>query len=196
MRSLTSAFAITFFLALVGLGVYFAWSTTNAPNRRPISQPPGNLPHATFGTSTAHVGSSGGQELTSRDEQAGYSEDALHVYYQGQIVPLADPKSFHAVPNQGGGPPFYFEDSAHVYALGSVISDDPADFRVLGEVAQPASWGDLYAADKTHVFFFDEVIPGADPNSFVVFPKELVCGKVPCEAKDANHYYENNHVAD
>jgi hypothetical protein len=93
--------------------------------------------------------------------QFGYSRDANHAYYRVAILSDADVRTFKPI-----APP-YFKDAAHVYLGGATIKDaDPATFSLVS-----SSWfggGDALARDARHVFFGATLVPEANPKDVVV----------------------------
>lgn len=133
-----------------------------------------------------------------------YSKDGLGIYYLGQLAAGCDPKTF-AVINRDFG-----RDSRQVFAgSDALIGADPKSFQVLNEVYQKDAQNvycdkkilasdvtsievlsfEPYAKDSSKVFFYCEVIAGADRNSFTSLSRFA--------GKDARFgYYNGKQIAD
>lgn len=127
---------------------------------------------------------SGADPRTFSYLQFDYSRDATHVYYRTVTVSSADPRTFTSIDWQ------YFKDSAHVYLRGMPIRNaDPATFSLLSRNWYPE---DKLARDTGHVFFGANVVYGADPKDAVdlsgpywVSNKTIFCEGKPLKQADA-----------
>ena len=118
---------------------------------------------------------------------ADQARDNVHVYYRGAIIPGAAPKSFKSLDAEWGkdshaayyhlqpfkvcdpetfgfiwepGTSVWESDAQCVYSNGSKLPGaDPASFVAL------SLW---FGKDKTHVYYADKIIQGADPATFRV----------------------------
>lgn len=113
-------------------------------------------------------------------EHGEFAKDAKHVYWQGQVVEGCDAATFQLLPYR------FAKDSKRAYFCyqGSipplVLPDsDGKTFEVIG----PSSQGFGYAKDANHVYQGGNIIPGADPATFVVDPRD------PEKASDKNQLY-------
>lgn len=83
----------------------------------------------------------------------GYERDASNVYYDGQLIPGADPKTFKAVGVN------YSVDSKNAFFQTRIIPGaDVGTFETIHDYG--------FAKDKYRVYEMDKVIPGADPNTY------------------------------
>jgi hypothetical protein len=90
----------------------------------------------------------------------GYSRDANHVYYRAAILRGADIRTFSQIDH------LYFKDATHVYLNGAAIPDaDPTTFSLLGTTWW--WWGGALARDARHVFFGAAPVPEASPKDTV-----------------------------
>jgi hypothetical protein len=102
-------------------------------------------------------------------ESGEFAKDAKHVYWQGQVVEGGDAATFQFLQYRyakdlqrayfcydSGSPPLALPDS------------DAKTFEVIG----PSSQGFGYAKDAKQVYSGPNVIPGADPATFVVDPTD------------------------
>ena len=99
---------------------------------------------------------SGADPKTFSYLQFDYSRDTAHAYYRVAIVSGADPRTFTRIDDQ------YFKDSARVYLRGAAIKDaDPATFALLSKGWYPV---DRLVRDAGHVFFGSTVVHEASPE--------------------------------
>lgn len=102
-----------------------------------------------------------------------YAKDATHVFYDGVVVPGAEPGSFKALESGYAG------DAQRMYVDGKAIEGtkpvDAASFQVLNASGRRAK-------DKNHVYSDGYVVEGADPATFEL----LHYGHV---GRDKNDYY-------
>ncbi|HEX4191194.1 MAG TPA: DKNYY domain-containing protein [Marmoricola sp.] len=132
-------------------------------------------------------------------DQPDYSKDSGHVFLRDRVL-TTDTADFKFL---GSG---LTEDGAHVYdSGGSVLSDDPAHFKILSDAdhylfvedastvrvngnpikgADPATFGvdrGAYATDAHRAFYFDQTIPGVNLATLTVLAGPY--------ARDAEHAY-------
>ena len=122
-------------------------------------------------------------EITSIDKshkvfgETPYLTDDNHVYYKGEIINNADPKSFEIFDAYLSGNGFYAKDRSHVYFENNLISEaDPSTFVILGS----------YGKDKNFVFFKGKKIENSDGPTFEL--NGLEC----CIGKDKNYVYSGS----
>jgi hypothetical protein len=115
-------------------------------------------------------------------ESGEFAKDAKHVYWQGQVVEGGDAATFQFLQYR------YAKDSRRAYfcyASGSaplaLPGSDAATFVVIG----PSSQGFGYAKDAKQVYSGANVIPRADPGTFVVDPSD------PEKASDKLRHYHH-----
>lgn len=84
-----------------------------------------------------------------------YAKDQAHVWKKGSLIEAADPDSF--VPMQHP----YSRDKHHIFYNYKVLSDRPAEFRILGK---GIIW--QYATDGLYVYHGGGKIAEADPEYF------------------------------
>ena len=121
--------------------------------------------------------------LTSTINSA-YTKDVQNVYYIGNPVPGADVATFQVLATQSSPVP-WARDKNRIYCG---ASDGQTDVLENADHATFAPVDDSgYATDTTSVYAgCDEVIPGADPKTFVALdPYDMDGGY----AKDANHVW-------
>ena len=100
-----------------------------------------------------------------------YAKDAAYVYFDNKIVSAANLKTFAVIGQSGSvfnAGRSYAKDKKYVYVDGIVLSGaDPSTFMFIKTKA-----GELtnFAKDKKYVYSssIGEVVPGADPASFLV----------------------------
>ncbi len=107
-----------------------------------------------------------------------YGKDAKRAFYQGKIIPDADPASFALVPGRGANRNApYARDARRVYLEGAPLAGaDPASF-------QPDPRRAGLARDRRQVYLGRSVIRGADPASY-----EPLGGDAPI-GRDRRGYY-------
>ena len=105
-----------------------------------------------------------------------YAFDNTYVYYEGEVVKEANPKTFKPAEWQydSQNPGLYGVDDKHAYYKTNIVKDaDPKTFKVIWNVGAP---GDAlvedYASDKLHVYLNGKVIDNADPKTFHDFPEQ------------------------
>lgn len=93
--------------------------------------------------------------LNSYTEKNYYGLDKFHVYYEGNIIQGADPKTFVSVDHIS-----YTKDKNNVYYYGSiVIGADAKTFEI------PSSG---FPKDRNAVYYSGQRVTGADPGTFKV----------------------------
>ncbi|MGH2509957.1 MAG: DKNYY domain-containing protein [Ktedonobacteraceae bacterium] len=86
-----------------------------------------------------------------------YGWDALHAYYEGSIIPGADPHSFVPIGVN------YSKDAEHVYFGTSTVPDaDPQTIQPIDDYTS--------AKDKNHVYMYGKIMPGVNPATYVPPP--------------------------
>lgn len=93
-----------------------------------------------------------------------FGKDKDHVFWGGQITKY-DPSSFYVFPTG-----FYVKDKTGVYSLFPNFGNDPPKKL---KMADAGSFSEIhfdiygfYTKDKNHVYFNDEIITGANPETF------------------------------
>lgn len=118
------------------------------------------------------------REISWRTSADSYAKDAYHVYSGSYLLPDFDPVTFE---NLKSG---YIKDKSHVgiFGVGSgpVKAADASSFTVLGNG---------YAKDKKSIYYYGNVVDGADVDTF--FVNEKVRNDYSNFAKDKNYTYEN-----
>jgi len=102
-------------------------------------------------------------------ESGEFAKDVKHVYWQGEVVAGCDAATFQLLKFR------YAKDSAHAYfcyASGTPPLILPGSDATTFEVIGPSSEGFGYAKDAKQVYQGANVIPGADPATFVVDPND------------------------
>ncbi|MCW2734508.1 MAG: hypothetical protein JWR13_5324 [Mycobacterium sp.] len=106
---------------------------------------------------TVHVNGNpivGADPATFRVLRGGYAQDVGGIFYFTVRIADADAQSFEVLDGS------FAHDSRHAYRMGKPIPDaDGATFRVLNANFE-------CTADRTHAYYRDKVIVGADPRSF------------------------------
>lgn len=123
--------------------------------------------------------------ITNKGQQQGFFKDINHIYFNGKVVDNADPISFKVLYNPityVNWQYHYLADNNNVYYLNegtlNVLHDaDPKTFTPLKG---------LYAKDSDHVFYNDEILAKADPETFYIFDTPYPC------AKDENYVFVRN----
>jgi hypothetical protein len=125
-----------------------------------------------------------------------YGADRRHAFYEGRIIPGADPASFRPLAESE-----YAEDKEAVFYQGKKLGGaDPASFRILlwprevpptrrGAVylkRPPGENFSIYAADARHVWEQDRLMPDRDAATFTLLPMGY--------AKDKNGVYRNDRL--
>jgi hypothetical protein len=113
-------------------------------------------------------------------EAGEFAKDAKHVYWQGNIVEDCDPATFQLLEYRFAkdGKRAYFCYQGGIPPL-ALPNSDGRTFEVIG----PSSQGFGYAKDTHQVYQGGNIIPGADPATFVVDPSD------PEKASDKNQRY-------
>ena len=110
--------------------------------------------------------------LIGNDGQANtqYAKDKNSVFYQGKVIEGADPGSFQILSGYGvvvADYNSYAKDKNHLYYQGAIFSGvDPSTFTRIGSTNFMKTQNAVYANTDT-------IIPGADPQSFVVIANGL-----------------------
>ncbi len=176
-------------------------------------QPPGSLSNSGYYVRRTKVfyhpgfGLSAPFEVVDADHDSfvildgSYAMDEFHVFYGGSPIPDADPSTFELLASP------FSRDTRHVYASGTIFSDDPKNFEILAENltrdSQHVYWSgavisddpaDLvlvgswdyytYVKDSKSVFVNGGKIPNADPATFEVI--------VDAYSRDASHIFYFN----
>jgi hypothetical protein len=147
-----------------------------------------------------------------------------YVYLRGEIIPEADTESFIILEyfESGNEPDFYGKDKNFVFAAREIISNEPENFKLMGQgkyfydskdvydvhsrkalgadpqsftfLHKPDGSPSVYAADKSHVFYVDSYYPIIKQADLATF--EVLCAgdKPPYFAKDMHHYYYFNNI--
>jgi hypothetical protein len=125
-----------------------------------------------------------------------YGADRGHVFYEGKVVPGADPASFRPLAEYE-----YGADGSSVFYQGKKLEGaDPASFRILlwpreapgakpGSVYLKRPSGEnfsIYAADARHVWEQGRPMPGLDAATFALLPMDYT--------KDKNGVYRNDRL--
>jgi len=120
-------------------------------------------------------------------ESGEFAKDAKHVYCQGEVVEGCDAATFQFLQYR------YAKDSRSAYFCYASSSpplalpgSDAATFVVIG----PSSQGFGYAKDAKQVYSGANVIPGADPATFVVDPSD------PEKASDKHRHYHHGEAVE
>jgi hypothetical protein len=102
-----------------------------------------------------------------------YGKDVNHVYFEGHIVPEADPATFRLEKAFG-------VDKNHVFYNGVIMPDvDVPTFTT----QMPMH----FAKDKNRVYYCAQILPDVDLETFEVFPDSAY-------AQDKNHIYFMNEI--
>lgn len=115
-------------------------------------------------------------------ESGEFAKDAKQVYWQDRVVEGCDPATFQLLPYR------FAKDSQRAYfcyASGSPPLALPGSDAKTFEVIGPSSQGFGYAKDAKQVYQGANVIPGADPATFVVDPSD------PEKASDKHRRYQH-----
>lgn len=116
----------------------------------------------------------------SGGESGEFAKDAKHVYWRGQVVEGGDAATFQLLQYR------FAKDNQRAYfcyAHGSPPLALPDSNAKTFEVIGPSSQGFGYAKDAKQVYSGANVIPGADPATFVVDPSD------PEKASDKHRRY-------
>jgi hypothetical protein len=137
------------------------------------------------------------------DDSQVYARDQGQVYFNGHVIPDADPATFELLDSP------YSKDSRHVYVSGEIFTDDPVTFEIVsGNImrdAQHIYWSTsiisddptnlvvlggenyyTYLHDSTTVFVNGNPIPDADPASFEIIMDGY--------SRDASHIFYFNEI--
>jgi hypothetical protein len=130
-----------------------------------------------------------------------YAKDVTRVFYNGSPIPGADSATFELLASP------FSRDANHIYASGTIFSDDPENFEILDENlsrdSQHIYWSDkiisddpshlemmgswdyyTYIKDSKSVFVNGGVITAADPATFEVISDAY--------SRDASHVFYFN----
>ena len=124
----------------------------------------------------------------------GFYSDGLHIYTKDfEVFEDADPLSFRQLEGST-----WYVDKDHVWWLEKQVKEADAATIQLVHMYKYFNGSTLpsperYAKDKSHVFFDDSIIPGADPESFEVI--QFVEGG-PSAAFDKNRIYSGENSND
>ena len=163
-----------------------------------------------------------GDYHTFRTLNDSYAADAKYVYYQNKIVEGADPETF--VPLKGephygqdknrvyckargssirslnqlkhknmkdGLRNAFHTDGKTVYNPELMAMPEGTDFATIHKVERYRDW----YADSKHVYYENRLLPGANPQTFKVFPSHYVSeGHVTDNNKDIDYSHDGNHV--
>lgn len=103
--------------------------------------------------------------LDAKGRLSGYTHDCHHVYYGGDLVASADPRTFRVIYTDDAQS--YAIDRYHVFDQGYQLPGaDPRSFRVIMGSGEYAT---NYAEDAERVYFNDHIIIDADPTTFIVY---------------------------
>ena len=124
----------------------------------------------------------------------GFYSDGLHIYTKDfEVFEDADPLTFRQLEGST-----WYVDKDHVWWLEKQVKEADAAtiqlvhmYKYFNGTTLPAP--ERYAKDKSHVFFDDSIIPGADPESFEVI--QFVEGG-PSTAFDKNRIYSGENSND
>jgi hypothetical protein len=120
------------------------------------------------------------------DQPILYAKDNTHAYFDGAVIPHADPPTFIFIPT-GAYEQEYAKDIAHVYYHGDVIwGADPLTFKSFARQAYEGAGAGPYAVDAVHVFYGVARILEADLETF-----EVLSGNY---AKDKSHIFLNGEI--
>lgn len=129
-----------------------------------------------------------------RTNEGVYARDSHHVWYGTTLIPNADPETFSVIQQIYGGmlsETYLVKDKSHVFIIstrpdeGDDIKElpnaDPATFTLImgnpGWEKPYSSDGETglthYWKDKNQVYFYDKVLPLADPKSFTLLTGPL-----------------------
>lgn len=110
-----------------------------------------------------------------------WSKDAKHVYFNGDLIPLADPGTFTALNGR------YGKDKNRGFFMDKIFPN-------VNITTFTANFQDVwYAKDNNHVYNYGAVIAEADPQTFnVVFPDQNCGDNCVYRAYDKNHKYDYN----
>ncbi len=132
-------------------------------------------------------------------EGPSFAKDGNKVFFDDEVIPGADPGTFALVKLLDGIPTYYQKDARAVYFCGytcnpaivgggvptPVIGADPGTIQSL-----PSAPDISFAADHTHVYYYGQVVPDADPNTFALLCEPgSIYGPVCTYAKDSKHVY-------
>lgn len=121
-------------------------------------------------------------KLVSQDAQnfqhqgAGYSTDSSHVFFLGQSIEGADPKTWKSLGDKGA----YGHDDQRAFHDGKPLAGE-----VQLDSFEPLNY--YYSRDSRTVWYRDQVIEGADAPSFETDPENTQA------AKDKNQGYNQGH---
>jgi DKNYY family len=106
-----------------------------------------------------------------------YAKDANNVYFNDQTLENSDPNSFTVISPHYG----YAKDDKNVYEEEELLYwIDAPSFELLGHY--------YYSKDKDHVYFFNGIVEGADPEEFEIIDVDLSFhGEI--DGKDENNLY-------
>ena len=129
----------------------------------------------------------------SDGNQTGYAKSHQNVFYGIELIMGADPITFVAVSDPKSGEfTGYVKDKNHVYGFPNpfypitpIPEAGPGSFRAFNYADGRTSG---YGLDESHVYFYGNFMPMADPKSFAVVPIGDQGGAF--DAYDANHFYE------
>ncbi len=124
----------------------------------------------------------------------GFYSDGLHIYTKDfEVFEDADPLTFRQLEGST-----WYVDKDHVWWLEKQVKEADAAtiqlvhmYKYFNGTTLPAP--ERYAKDKSHVFFDDSIVPGADPESFEVI--QFVEGG-PSTAFDKNRIYSGENSND
>lgn len=112
-------------------------------------------------------------EVLALDER--YAKDQTYVFYYGQVVAGADPKTLAAVkpPVDASEPsassdrsPLYWRDAQHVYFNGKVMEG--------AEATSFVHFAGLYSKDSNRVYYQERIVEAAIPEKFRIVHAESV----------------------
>ena len=124
----------------------------------------------------------------------GFYSDGLHIYTKDfEVFEDADPLTFRQLEGST-----WYVDKDHVWWLEKQVKEADAATIQLVHMYKYFNGSTLpsperYAKDKSHVFFDDSIVPGADPESFEVI--QFVEGG-PSTAFDKNRIYSGENSND
>lgn len=117
-----------------------------------------------------------------------YGKDKNHVYYKGEIIQEADPKTFTPLGS------YYAKDKDFVYCHNEKFENiDRGSFQVFLSGSNRAPYGDSveWGKDKNFVYYNGQIVPGAHVKTFQV-KREFIqgVGGFYFIGKDKNDTYE------